>query len=480
MLRSTTDLQMTPSGDRFIPSRSNSLKDVAHFNLMSENSFDSMDVESSPAKAYKSQLSQSLFGEEQMESKILAMKNKAPAPRAGYQNQMAVLYSQNLGKVKKAPTSRAIPSTAERVLDAPGLSEDYYLNLLDWGANNMVVVALGASSASFNFPDLLPPPASSQLLTSSLGNSAYLWNASTNEINELVNFADREITSVAFCPHTPDYVSIGTEEGFVQLWDVTRSACLRTMDGHSGRVGALAWNGGVLSSGSFDSTIVNHDVRLASHHVSTFARHEGEICGLKWSADGTTLASGGNDNMLCLWGQEGITPRFVLTEHVAAVKALAWCPFQSNLLASGGGTADRTIKFCTLLSSLFPSTHLSQGTLRLARASTPLTLSHRWLPSSGPSTARSSSPRTVSPRTSSACGSTLPWSRWLSSLATLTVSCTLPSAPTARRSSPPATRPSDSGRPLSRRSSPPPRFLRSRPRLVPRLPTPPTAPSAPP
>ena len=29
----------------------------------------------------------------------------------------------------------------------------------------------------------------------------------------------------------------------------------------------------------------------------------------------------------------------------AAVKALAWCPFMPNLLASGGGTADRTIKF---------------------------------------------------------------------------------------------------------------------------------------
>ncbi|GFH26173.1 WD_REPEATS_REGION domain-containing protein, partial [Haematococcus lacustris] len=29
----------------------------------------------------------------------------------------------------------------------------------------------------------------------------------------------------------------------------------------------------------------------------------------------------------------------------AAVKAIAWCPFQSNLLATGGGTADRCIKF---------------------------------------------------------------------------------------------------------------------------------------
>ena len=40
-----------------------------------------------------------------------------------------------------------------------------------------------------------------------------------------------------------------------------------------------------------------------------------------------------------------ITPRVLLTQHQAAVKALAWCPFHRGLLASGGGTADRTIKF---------------------------------------------------------------------------------------------------------------------------------------
>lgn len=40
-----------------------------------------------------------------------------------------------------------------------------------------------------------------------------------------------------------------------------------------------------------------------------------------------------------------IGPRLQLTQHKAAVKALAWCPFHRGLLASGGGTADRTIKF---------------------------------------------------------------------------------------------------------------------------------------
>ena len=43
--------------------------------------------------------------------------------------------------------------------------------------------------------------------------------------------------------------------------------------------------------------------------------------------------------------RSGGQPVHRMTAHAAAVKALAWCPFQSNLLASGGGTADRSIKF---------------------------------------------------------------------------------------------------------------------------------------
>ena len=39
-----------------------------------------------------------------------------------------------------------------------------------------------------------------------------------------------------------------------------------------------------------------------------------------------------------------VSPRLVLKQHKAAVKALDWCPFNRGLLASGGGTADRSIK----------------------------------------------------------------------------------------------------------------------------------------
>lgn len=137
---------------------------------------------------------------------------------------------------------------------------------------------------------------------------------------------------------------------FFQLWDVVQAKCVRVMGGHAARVGSLAWNSFILSSGSRSGAIHHHDVRVASHHVGSLLGHSQEVCGMQWSPDGKLLASGGNDNVLNIWAQGGTSddaasPLHTLTHHQAAVKAVAWCPWQPNVLASGGGTADRHIRF---------------------------------------------------------------------------------------------------------------------------------------
>ena len=47
--------------------------------------------------------------------------------------------------------------------------------------------------------------------------------------------------------------------------------------------------------------------------------------------------------MLNLWEPRTNSARLTIERHCAAVKALSWCPFHHNTLASGGGTADRKI-----------------------------------------------------------------------------------------------------------------------------------------
>lgn len=260
-------------------------------------------------------------------SRILAYKNKAPAPSDGYQSSLKVIYSQyggNRSKETVKPT-RHISSAPVRILDAPDMLDDYYLNLLSWSSTNVLAVALS--------------------------QCVYLWDAQSGSIKELMSVdqnLEGYVSSVSWIQQGGSHIAVGTATNQVQLWDVAAGKQVRTLNGHSSRVGALAWNGHILTSGSRDTTIINHDVRVQNHIVGTMKQHTQEVCGLAWSPDGTYLASGANDNTLCIFDSVSSSSgeaRHVLTEHQAAVKALAWSPHERNLLASGGGTADRCIKF---------------------------------------------------------------------------------------------------------------------------------------
>ena len=107
-----------------------------------------------------------------------------------------------------------------------------------------------------------------------------------------------------------------------QLWDVTKERRVRVMRSHTERVGVLTWNSHTLTSGSQDSQVHNHDVRMQNHCIAQYLHHKLEVCGLCWSPDGTRLASGGNDNIACVWNPRAsvIEPQSILTGHQAAVK----------------------------------------------------------------------------------------------------------------------------------------------------------------
>ena len=274
-------------------------------------------------KGLTTALLNSTVGEDDKGSQVLAFRKKAPVADEGHQNAMRVLYTANReAPAKKIKSTRFISATPERILDAPDLLDDYYLNLLDWSKTNVLAIALGPT--------------------------VYLWNAADGSIEQLCELEEGDhVTSVSWGADGK-YLSVGTDSACVQLWDVEAQKQLRNMKGHEARVGALAWNGHVLSSGSRDTSIINHDVRIAEHAVATLTGHDQEVCGLKWSPNGMQLASGGNDNLLNIWDAEaatGTSAKFSFNAHQAAVKALAWCPWQENTLASGGGTADRCIRF---------------------------------------------------------------------------------------------------------------------------------------
>ncbi len=217
---------------------------------------------------------------------------------------------------RKAP--RAVSKVPFKVLDAPDLADDFYLNLVDWGGSNILGVGLGSC--------------------------VYMWNSTSGRVTKLCDLQDDIVTSVSWIQRGT-HVSIGTNKGLVQIWDAEKQRRLRTMTGHTARVGALAWNDHILTSGSRDRLIYHRDVRQPDQFLRKLSGHKQEVCGLRWNTEDGQLASGGNDNKLMVWDKLSETPLFKFSEHTAAVKAIAWSPHQHNLLASGGGTADRRIKF---------------------------------------------------------------------------------------------------------------------------------------
>ena len=96
---------------------------------------------------------------------------------------------------------RAIPSAPVRILDAPDLVDDYYLNLVDWSESNKVAVALSST--------------------------LYVWDADTSEIAELTTLKDNAyICSVSWLGQ---HLALGTSDAKVQLWDPSTGKQLRSM-----------------------------------------------------------------------------------------------------------------------------------------------------------------------------------------------------------------------------------------------------------
>jgi cell division cycle 20-like protein 1 (cofactor of APC complex) len=69
-------------------------------------------------------------------------------------------------------TPRAVSKVPYKVLDAPELADDFYLNLVDWGSSGILAVGLG--------------------------DSVYLWNSESGKVEQLCKLTADTVTSVGW------------------------------------------------------------------------------------------------------------------------------------------------------------------------------------------------------------------------------------------------------------------------------------------
>ncbi|KKP07074.1 WD domain-containing protein [Trichoderma harzianum] len=256
--------------------------------------------------------------------------------------------------------TRGIQLTCARVLDAPDLRDDFYCSVLAYSPN-------------------------SQKLAVGLGNILYIWSKGSGPRAIHGSAASHVwLTSVSFSSVQGGkcILAIGRSDGTLVLKS-TYDALPRFQVQQPFPVSCVSWrpittprpsrnpfNPGIAVQ--TEDLVIGDDTGVIYYYVvewpmgwevtrdtwpgtiyliAKVSLHSQQICGLSWSPNGRFFASGGNDNLCCLFdtdtsarparpssmairrlGPGSEKHRWI---HKAAVKAIAFCPWREGLVATG-------------------------------------------------------------------------------------------------------------------------------------------------
>jgi cell division cycle protein 20 (cofactor of APC complex) len=212
--------------------------------------------------------------------------------------------------------ARARPTTASatRVLQAQGISDDFYANTLDISKDKVIAIALEK--------DLLIKASSGETACVSFDDraipSSVRWFSEGSQI--FTGFSDSHMALVDAATAKPTY----KENSFRSWMSVATTASSAFI-------------------GSTKGLVMHMDVR-SPKIKDDIGGHVSSVCGLALHPKGTMLASGGNDDIVKIWDLRVPTvPCAEFHCHKSAIKALSWASWDDDLLFSGGGMHDKTI-----------------------------------------------------------------------------------------------------------------------------------------
>eukprot|EP00834_Sanchytrium_tribonematis_P005453 NODE_330_length_9451_cov_0.342173.p1 type:complete len:380 gc:universal NODE_330_length_9451_cov_0.342173:2802-3941(+) len=191
----------------------------------------------------------------------------------------------------------------ERILDAPNILDDYYTELLAWNKDN--IVAIGMQS------------------------SVYLWDGHTGDVQSV------DFDHVVRVVHWMGQILVVCTYHTVYLIEHLKMVQKYELEG----ICSCHHYKTLLSVGDIEGKV--HVIDTRQQEIQSFEVHEGTCCGLQFKKSGDYLLTGGNDNFANIWD---IRMQMTMTSqsHMAAIKALSWCPFD-NYVITGGGTQDKQI-----------------------------------------------------------------------------------------------------------------------------------------
>ncbi|KIL59973.1 hypothetical protein M378DRAFT_110564 [Amanita muscaria Koide BX008] len=230
-------------------------------------------------------------------------------------------------------------------LDGPGIANDTYGYPISWSNRNLIAVACG--------------------------NDVFYQNLNTKVVARMCSGQEHlfgRIQAIEWAEEAHDtYLALGTTVGSVQIWEADASdkagTIVRSWEEESRmKVTSLSWKRHVVAVGSLGGSISLFDLRDAAK-AAVVPGHKGQLLSLKWSTDDNYLASGDDLGVVRIWDKRAcktlLEPgaQSAKMRHRGPVKALAWCSWKPDLLATGSLYPEGKIRIwsaSTLCSSPLP------------------------------------------------------------------------------------------------------------------------------
>jgi WD40 repeat protein len=146
---------------------------------------------------------------------------------------------------------------------------------------------------------------------------------------------------------SPDgrYLAVGGDNKLIIIYDTLDWSIAKVFSDHKGSILTLEWSPGgtMIASGSGTDKVAMHNVPenmikvwdfTGNELVAELEGHQDGVMNLKWSSDGSQIASASDDKTIMLWSTGDWNRTMTLTGHTLGVLDVTWSS-DSSMLVSG-------------------------------------------------------------------------------------------------------------------------------------------------
>jgi WD40 repeat protein len=154
---------------------------------------------------------------------------------------------------------------------------------------------------------------------------------------------------------SPDgkFLAVGGDKTSIYVYDTTNWEMVKILEGHEGSVLTLEWSsdGTMLASGSGTDKVAMHNIPenmikiwnfSSGEVIAELTGHQDGVLNLKWSPDGSQIATASDDKMIMLWSTTNWTRTMTLIGHTLGVLDVDWSPDGMKLVSGSRDYKVRT------------------------------------------------------------------------------------------------------------------------------------------